>query len=688
MSNAMPLYQSTPLPVWAWVFKRLGTVIAALALSACGGGSSSSGGGGDNGASTSGASTPSSAAYPPLPTPVSKAVPVLQSIFPSSAGVGAAPVIITVTGSNFTANAGVQWNGSALSTFFVSATQLTATVPASYLSSSGKASVTVLTLAPGGGTSAALVFSINAVVDSPPMAAIAPAAAITSLSPASATVGAGATLLTLRGRNFTADSVVQWNGAALASTFVSANQITAHIPASQLVAATLATVTVRSAMRSSNTMGFVVSAATGLALSVSGNRFVDAAGQPVQLRGANVSVLESWLIQGHDPTRPWGGQPNGNTSLLPDFSLMTAKWFMNVVRLPLNEASWLGLSCVDLGGSNGRAVGSMVRADPLGNYQSTVQAAVAAANAAGLYVILDLHWAAPGNVCPVGPNAFANADHSLDFWTSVANTFKANPAVLFEAFSAPLPVGLASSADYWTLWTGIFSPAGSFDQLYLYGPAPNYQISYTWNATSMQALVHAIRATGASNIILIAGENASGDLSGWLTAGTASVYDMQSPPQLAAVWHAYPGSYDYTAVEYLTPVNQTNFSVAGPSPAVARAFGIAAGPVFSQLRNILEAGYPVIISEFGDQNAIATKPGHVLSSAAPFAAEIVKFADNPGASNGASISYVAWSFNTNTNPMNTLLQPPPNTTATASPGFGAYVQSHYQCRAVGEKICE
>ena len=125
-------------------------------------------------------------------------------------------------------------------------------------------------------------------------------------------------------------------------------------------------------------MGFVVALAKGLALRVDGNRFVDAAGLPVQLRGASISVLESWLIQGHDPARPWGGQPNGNTNQPPDFSAMTAKWFMNVVRLPLNEASWLGLTCVDQGGAFGRAAGSVVRADPLSNYKTTVRAAVAA----------------------------------------------------------------------------------------------------------------------------------------------------------------------------------------------------------------------------------------------------------------------------------------------------------------------
>ena len=70
--------------------------------------------------------------------------------------------------------------------------------------------------------------------------------------------------------------------------------------------------------------------------------------------------------------------------------------------------------------------------------------AVAAANAAGLYVILDLHFAAPNNTstgvpyCPEAQIPMADQDHAPAFWASIAATFKSNPSVIFELFNEPL----------------------------------------------------------------------------------------------------------------------------------------------------------------------------------------------------------------------------------------------------------
>src|SRR5204862_429503 len=52
----------------------------------------------------------------------------------------------------------VKWNATALATTFVSATQLTATVPAALIATAGTASITVVT--PCGGTSNAATFTI------------------------------------------------------------------------------------------------------------------------------------------------------------------------------------------------------------------------------------------------------------------------------------------------------------------------------------------------------------------------------------------------------------------------------------------------------------------------------------------------------------------------------------------------
>jgi hypothetical protein len=54
----------------------------------------------------------------------------------------------------------VQWNGLARATTFVSSTQLRASVAAADITTAGTAQVTVISPAPGGGTSAALPFTI------------------------------------------------------------------------------------------------------------------------------------------------------------------------------------------------------------------------------------------------------------------------------------------------------------------------------------------------------------------------------------------------------------------------------------------------------------------------------------------------------------------------------------------------
>ena len=58
-------------------------------------------------------------------------------------------------------------------------------------------------------------------------------------------------------------------------------------------------------------------------------------------------------------------------------------WRANVVRLPLNEQCWLGIN-----GINPAYSGA--------NYRTAIAAYVDLLNRSGLYVILDLHWSAPG----------------------------------------------------------------------------------------------------------------------------------------------------------------------------------------------------------------------------------------------------------------------------------------------------
>jgi hypothetical protein len=84
------------------------------------------------------------------------ATPTLAGISPAATNVGS--FSLTVTGSNFVSGAVVLLNGAALTTSFVSGTQLTATGSAS---SAGTFPVTVENPEPGSSTSAAIDFQVN-----------------------------------------------------------------------------------------------------------------------------------------------------------------------------------------------------------------------------------------------------------------------------------------------------------------------------------------------------------------------------------------------------------------------------------------------------------------------------------------------------------------------------------------------
>jgi hypothetical protein len=88
--------------------------------------------------------------------------PFASSLTPGSAAPGSPDLILSVEGSNFVNGAIVQWNGASRPTTFASSTALTASIPASDLTTAGTASVTVFNPAPGGGTSNAETFTIVA----------------------------------------------------------------------------------------------------------------------------------------------------------------------------------------------------------------------------------------------------------------------------------------------------------------------------------------------------------------------------------------------------------------------------------------------------------------------------------------------------------------------------------------------
>jgi len=164
---------------------------------------------------------------------VKNAVPHETSLMPSSAIAGAAAFTITVNGSNFISASTVKWNASARTTTFVSNTQLKAAITSNDIAKAATAKVTVANPAPGGGTSAALTFTIDN-----------PAPGLTSLSPSSATAGGATFTLTVNGSNFVSTSAIHWNSVKLTTKFVNAGQLTATVPAADIKNSGTAQVTV------------------------------------------------------------------------------------------------------------------------------------------------------------------------------------------------------------------------------------------------------------------------------------------------------------------------------------------------------------------------------------------------------------------------------------------------------------
>ena len=160
-------------------------------------------------------------------------VPVLTSVSPTAATAGGAGFTLTTNGTGFVSGSVVHWNGATRTTTFVSATQVTAAIPASDIASAGTAQVTVVSPTPGGGTSSPVAFTIGN-----------PVPIVTSLSPAKVLAGSAAFELTVNGSAFVTGATVQWNGTARATTFVGSTALRAAIAAADVATAGSVQVTV------------------------------------------------------------------------------------------------------------------------------------------------------------------------------------------------------------------------------------------------------------------------------------------------------------------------------------------------------------------------------------------------------------------------------------------------------------
>jgi hypothetical protein len=229
-------------------------------------------------------------------------------------------------------------------------------------------------------------------------------------------------------------------------------------------------------------------------VAVDGSHLVDEAGATIRLLGVDRSGAEYECLGGE---QVFDG-PTDEASVAA-----IAAWHVNAVRVPLNEDCWLGINGI------ATSVGGLA-------YQSAIEQYVQTLQAHGIVVILDLHWAAPGDHLAASQWPMADADHAPEFWKSVASAFASNHGVIFDLFNEP----------YITSWS-----------CWLEGCATSYEdegSTVTYQSAGMQSLVDAVRSTGAGQPIMLGGLGYSSDESEWLA------HQPHDPDgQLVVSFHTY-----------------------------------------------------------------------------------------------------------------------------------------------------
>jgi hypothetical protein len=105
----------------------------------------------------------------------------------------------------------------------------------------------------------------------------------------------------------------------------------------------------------------------------------------------------------------------------------------------------------------------------------------------------------------------ADADHSVTFWQSVAHMYGHDDMVLFDLYNEP-------SVHSWECWLNGLQCT-----------------NVTYTVAGMQQMVNAIRASNATNVLMLSGLGQSNNLFGW---SEHMPYDPLH--NMAASFHVYP----------------------------------------------------------------------------------------------------------------------------------------------------
>ena len=202
-------------------------------------------------------------------------------------------------------------------------------------------------------------------------------------------------------------------------------------------------------------------------LHVEGAQVLTKDGKPVWLQGVNVVSLE-WSVKGEQ--------------VMKATQVAIEQWKANIIRLPVKEEYWFG------GGAKDDGAG----------YRQLVDELVTFTANRGAYLLLDLHrFKAPQQV-------------HADFWKDAAARYKDHPAVIFDLFNEP-------HGTSWEVWRDggfVGEKAKAGDEANFTTAEEKAKAAKGFQAVGMQALLDAVRGTGARNVVLVGGLDYAYDLSG------------------------------------------------------------------------------------------------------------------------------------------------------------------------------
>ncbi len=164
----------------------------------------------------------------PVPLATPGLTPQISALQPASGSVTTTPPVITVTGSNFTSETTILWNGFARGTTYVSPTQVTVTPAPADLVFPGRATLTASNPPRAGGLSIPVNFDIGPAPAPGPLPSLSPGGLFTiygkNLAAGLARAVAGSQPLTLAG------AIVNVNGVPAALSYASPTQINVQAP--------------------------------------------------------------------------------------------------------------------------------------------------------------------------------------------------------------------------------------------------------------------------------------------------------------------------------------------------------------------------------------------------------------------------------------------------------------------------